>query len=318
MEPGGSIWCLREAAARERIAPMRVGFFGQTGPYAPVALRELLRVPAAQAGYTIALVVEGRRRPLRRRPHEMLEPNPGPLPTGDTLHQLATAAGIPTLVTTDVNSAAAMAAMEAHPFDVLVCVGFDRLFKRPVLQLPRVGGLNCHPSRLPKLRGPAPIFWAVKNGERTLAVSIHELDPGEDHGPVVAQEDFVLPRRATTDDIYRLAGRLAGQMLRPLLPRVGSLSGTPQHHAAATRAPRPGPEDARFDPGEWSGEHLLDFVNVAPFCRAAWTRLGDEVFFVRRALSFEPGRRLPGQYLQQGSTLWLQCRDGVAVVEIQV
>ena len=295
---------------------MRVAFFGQTGPYAPPALRQL----AGAAGFELVLVVEGRKGYINRRGFVIERPRPRALPDGENLTDLGIAAGLPVLITTDVNAPAVVGRIASYEPDWIVCVGFDRLFGRPLLAVASTGGINCHPSRLPKLRGPAPIYWAVKAGARSLAVTLHGLDPGEDHGPVYAQESFVLPRRATTDDIYRLAGTIAGRMLVSSLgtAAAGVLVGVAQDHRAASRAPRPKAEDAYFDPAQWDCEHLLDFVNVAPFCRAAWTRLGDEVFFVRRALGCEIGKRMPAQYLQRGSTLIVQCRDGVAEVEIQI
>lgn len=294
---------------------MRIAFFGQTGPYAPLALRRLCM---GVEGVELVLVVEGTRRPLRRKNHERLAPSPGALPSGEVLHRIAVAAGVPALVTTDVNGREAIDIIAEYTPDLLVCVGFDRLFSAPLLQVSKEGGINAHPSMLPELRGPSPIFWAVREGRRSLAVSLHALDAQEDHGAVYAQEAFELPPQATTEEIYRIAGELAGTMLVTLLPNLHRVTPVPQDHARATRARRPTAEDAFFSPGDWEGTHLLNFVNVAPFCRAAWTRLGSEVFFVRRGLGFEPGRRLPGQYLQQGAFLWVQCRDGVAQMEIQV
>lgn len=296
---------------------MRVGLFGQTGPYAPVALRHLL---APDSSWEIVLVVEGRKRVFGLRDHKLRQPRKDVLPVSENLGDLAVAAGIPCFVTIDVNADEAVRRIASFELDLIITVGFDRLFKRPLLATASLGGMNAHPSKLPKLRGPSPIYWAVKNGERTLAVSIHALDPREDHGSVYDQQVFGLPRRATTGEIYRIAGDIAGRMYRSLLPAMaaGSLIGIPQAHGDATRAPRPKAEDAYFDPHEWDCEHLLDFVNVAPFCRVAWTRLGDEVFFVKRAIGCELGAAMPCHYVQKGSTLMMQCRDGVAEVEVQV
>jgi methionyl-tRNA formyltransferase len=295
---------------------LRVGFFGQSGPFAPVALRELMtgRPPIA-----LALVVEGVKPGSHGHRHELRAPEPSRAPGGEDLCGLAASLGSPALRTSDVNARRAVELIGEHDLDWIVCVGFDRLFTPAVLATARCGGVNAHPSPLPLLRGPSPIFWALKLGLTELSVALHALDPAEDHGPVYAVEHFALPPRAGGDAIYVLAGRLAGRMLASLLGRAGtgSLVGTPQDHSRATRAPRPRPEDVEVVPGDWQCEHLARFACGAPFFRAPWLRLGGETFFVRRGLCAEPGRRLPAQYVLQGSTLIVECRDGVVHLEIQ-
>jgi methionyl-tRNA formyltransferase len=299
-------------------AKLRLGVFGQTGPYAPVALHALLR---AHERFEVVLVVEGLRRGTARgEVHRQVKPSPGPWPDGDNLTALARAAGRPVLQTSNINGDSAVTVLRQHSLDWVVCVGFDRLFKPPVLECARRGGINAHPSLLPALRGPSPLFWALRNGLTEVGVTLHALDRGEDHGPIYAQRRLSMPPRASGAKLFGIAGELAGRMLIDLLERAsrGPLRGTPQDHAVATRAPRPKPDDAFVDPLEWDCEHLVRFACGAPFFRPAWFRLGSDTFFARRGLRAEPGRRLPAQYVLHGSTLVLQCRDGVAQLEIQV
>lgn len=296
---------------------VRVGFFGQTGPYAPPALRRLLE----RAGpFSIVLVVEGRKTPVFRMQHRLRKPHLAPLPHGNNLGDLAVAAGIPVLQTCDTNASAAVKVLEQHRLDWIVCVGFDRLFSRQVLATARHGGINAHPSDLPSLRGPSPIFWAMRAGARQLTVTLHLLDAGEDHGPLLAKEHFAPPSFASGEELFNVSGDIAGRLLRAALERAafGRLVGVPQDHALATRAPRPKPEDAIVVPSEWGCEHLVQFACAAPFFRTPWLRLGEDNLFIRRGLRAEVGRKLPGQLVQVGSTVMVQCRDGVAHLEVQV
>lgn len=295
---------------------MRIALFGQTGPYAPTLLRALLGSPCARE---VVLVVEGRKFLGGRNTWMLLEPDVQALPDGDDLAALAVAAGIPCLQSRDVNADDSIAAIAAHGVDWFVCVGFDRLFCRGLLRQAGRGGINIHPSKLPALRGPAPIFWALKGGACSLTVSLHRLDVREDHGPVLAQAEFALPQRASAEDVYRLAARVAAPLLIDVLAaaRAGTLVGAPQDHSQATRAPRPQPQDAYFESQQWACETLVNFCCVAPFSRAAWTRLGEEVFFVRRGVASLPNRRMPVHYMLEGTRLFVQCRDGVAELEVQ-
>jgi methionyl-tRNA formyltransferase len=296
---------------------VRIGFFGQSGPFAPRAFGILWR---ELRGHELVVVVEGQRALPGRHEHKLLKPDPRPPPTTDELALLATAAGLPAIVTRDVNDGGMVRRLKVYDLDLIVCVGFDRLFSPAILATAGSGAVNAHPSALPELRGPSPIFWALKLGWRRLAVTLHALDRREDHGVVFDQEPFALPHRASGAEIYSIAGDLAGSMLVHLMEGLrGALPpGMPQDHARATRAPRPRPEDVEVVPGAWSSEHLADFACGAPYFRAPFLKLGDDTFFVRRAIDTEPGRRLPAQYVLSGSTLFVQCKDGVVALEIQV
>ncbi len=291
---------------------MRIAFFGQTGPYAPYAFTELMREAHP---YEVALVVEGKK--SARSEHRMRDPNK-PI-TGSTLAEMAAAHGIPALVSTDVNDPKSIAIVGDHRIDLLICVGFDRLFSAALLATARRGGINAHPSDLPRLRGPAPIYWALKEGRNRMALSLHALDTREDHGPIFAQEWFAPSSLATGDVIFRTAGKLAGKMLVGLLAKAAAqeLVGTPQDDRRATRAPRPKPEDAFVQPLEWTCDALIRFACGAPYFRTPWLTLGDENYFVRRGLKAERGKRVPGEHAVVGSHLVVQCRDGTAHLEIQ-
>lgn len=71
--------------------------------------------------------------------------------------------------------------------DVAVTAAYGKILPADLLQAPRFGFLNLHPSDLPKYRGPAPVQWTLINGDSQTAVSIMQTDPGMDTGPVVAK-----------------------------------------------------------------------------------------------------------------------------------
>ncbi len=73
--------------------------------------------------------------------------------------------------------------------DVIVVAAYGRLLPREVLELPRFGCLNLHPSLLPRHRGPAPVAGAILAGDAVTGVSLMLLDEGMDTGPVIAQRE---------------------------------------------------------------------------------------------------------------------------------
>ena len=68
---------------------------------------------------------------------------------------------------------------ELNP-DVIVVIAFGQILSKEILELPEYGCINVHASLLPKLRGSAPIQWAVINGEEKSGVTIMQMDVGID------------------------------------------------------------------------------------------------------------------------------------------
>lgn len=297
--------------------PPRVVLAGQSGPYAPIIFRALL---ARAEHFEIALVVEGVRPSALRKLHRMLEPTGESLAADrQSLRDNALAAGVPVLQTRDINDAEAVEEIERCGGDYLVCAGFDRLFRAPVLESVAVAGFNAHPSLLPELRGPSPLFWAVKEGRQEIGVTVHGLDGGEDHGPIYAQQSLPRPSRATGSVLFERCAAAAGPMLAKTLNSaiLKVLKGTAQDHGKATRAPRPSADDVLVAPGDWRCAHLVDFACAAPFFRRPIMVLGNDRFEVLRGLGAQPGERLPGHYAQVSNRVAVQCLDGIAHLEVR-
>ncbi len=296
---------------------MNIAFFGQTGPYSAAALRQLLRLDAGCS--RIRVVIDGVPKGRLRRPHRWHAPKRRALPPQEDLTLSAVAAGIETLQTSDVNTPEVTHALAQRQIDVIVCAGFPCLFGPALLACAPRGAFNAHPSLLPRWRGPCPIFWALRTGDARLGVTIHHIDPHEDHGPIVAQEAFARRPRDTGEAIYGYAGVMAGQMLRATLQMMGqsSVCAVPQLHHRAIRAPRPKPEDAQVKPMAWRCAHLIDFCCGAPFFRAPWLALGGDTYHVRTGLQALPDQRLPGEFVVHGDRLWVSCSDGAALLQLQ-
>lgn len=292
-------------------------FFGQSGPYAPVALRALRKLAAT---FPIRLVVEGFKRGSPGQfPREFVGNPTVRLPQTENLQQVATAAGLAVLQTDDVNSRATIERVQSFGSPMGICVGFDRLFTRDLLNCFSWGILNAHPSFLPTLRGPSPIYWALRQGQSRVGVSIHQMDKREDHGLIYAQQWVGLRPMATAEEIFSDAAEVAAQLLVEVYGQWqrDELHGVPQSDAQATRAPRPVMQDSLVDPAEWRAQALANFVEGTQFFRSPWMRLSDRSFILKHVLQVDLGLRLPGQDIQLGNTLAVQCQDGVVHFEIQ-
>ncbi len=300
---------------------MRIVLIGQRGPYSSYAFRHLVR---GLAGCEVVAMVEGKRNPMNGRDHRWLKPGRNApfhkdLPRSQSLVDLAVAARIPILQTTNINAPKAIAAIGSVNPDMIVCVGFSKLFSQELLDVPRLGGINAHPSALPKWRGPAPIFWQLKEGMDYLPVTIHGLDAQEDHGPIFAEGSAQIFPGMAGDDIYRSGGECAGRLLKPLLEAMAQDMplGKAQTGAPGPRAKRPRAEDAIVrEPEAWGCEHLINFVTGATWFVGCALELGDELYPVEMGVKVFRGQKMPAQFMVVGEEITVQCRDGLAVLKL--
>jgi len=128
--------------------------------------------------------------------------------------------------------------------DVLLVFGFNWRLPREVLELPRLGVLNVHPSALPKYRGPSPVLWAIRNGDPYLGMTVHRMTEHIDAGPVLAQvDDLPIPDEVTSEDIWKLTKAALPGLLAEAFERAQRGDpGTPQDESKATHAGFPPPD----------------------------------------------------------------------------
>lgn len=86
--------------------------------------------------------------------------------------------------------------------DLLVLAFVTSFVPNEMIDCARHGGINYHPSLLPKYRGGSAINWAVINGEHETGVTIHYIDEGVDTGPIILQEKVAITDDDTVKSLY--------------------------------------------------------------------------------------------------------------------
>jgi methionyl-tRNA formyltransferase len=76
--------------------------------------------------------------------------------------------------------------------DLALCAGFPWKIPPDALAVPKHGIVNGHPSLLPRYRGPSPVSWAIRNGERVIGFTFHYMDAELDTGGILAQASIRL------------------------------------------------------------------------------------------------------------------------------
>jgi len=104
-------------------------------------------------------------------------------------------------------------------FDLFIIASYPKILSPALLNFPRFGCLNVHPSLLPKYRGPSPIQTALLNEERQTGVSIIKLDQEIDHGPILEQKEINILEEDTKETLEKKCGRLGGEMLAEIFTK---------------------------------------------------------------------------------------------------
>ena len=124
--------------------------------------------------------------------------------------------------------------------DISVVVAYGHILPKAVIDTPRLGTLNIHASLLPKLRGAAPIQAAIREGFDTTGVSIMQMVPALDAGPVILSASTpILPDETAGELALRLSEMGAQALIEALaLLEMGRALPEPQDDADATYAPK--------------------------------------------------------------------------------
>lgn len=133
--------------------------------------------------------------------------------------------------------------------DLLVSFAYGRIFGPKFLGLFPLGGINVHPSLLPRYRGPTPIQAAILNRDAETGISIQRIALQMDAGDILVQERFPLTGRETAASLSGLAARKSAVLLASLIRKLaeGGVPGTPQNHGDAVYCRLLNKEDGRID-----------------------------------------------------------------------
>lgn len=201
--------------------PLRAVFMG-TPQFAIPALDALASNPALDL---VAVYAPPDRRRGRGR---IMEPSP--------VKARAQELAIPVCQPSTLRTPDAMGELSELNPEIIVVVAYGRLLPAEVLDIPRFGCLNLHPSLLPRHRGPSPIPGAILNGDDTTGVTLMRLDEGMDSGPIIAQRARSIGAEDDAENLTTELFKEGADLLDATLPAwvSGDVDACPQDHELAT------------------------------------------------------------------------------------
>ena len=180
----------------------------------------------------------------------------------------ATERGIDVLTPTTLKDEQLVAELQNSDWDVFVVAAYAKLIPKNVLDIPRRGALNVHPSLLPKFRGPSPALSAILADERATGVTVMQINEKMDAGAIVAQADIELeeatpespegwpPKGSLFEDLLATEG---GNLLAETLPFwiKGDITPEEQNESEATFTKKFSDQDSLIDLNGDPREQLL-------------------------------------------------------------
>jgi methionyl-tRNA formyltransferase len=124
--------------------------------------------------------------------------------------------------------------------EMVVLTAFGQILPEEIIEGPKYGCINVHPSLLPKYRGAAPVNWTLIQGEEKTGVTIIQMDKGIDSGDILLQEEIFIKPHESFGELNNRLSIMGAELLLKTISMI--LSGTvikiPQDNSVATYAPR--------------------------------------------------------------------------------
>ena len=210
--------------------------------------------------------------------------------------------------------------------DILVCFAYGKLFGPKFMALFQQGGINLHPSLLPKYRGCAPVPAAILNQEEETGITVQKLALEMDSGDVLLQVKIPLDFTETSESLLNDAANRGGELFYKVLCdiRDGKANGVPQDSSQATYCEMLKKEDGLIDWAKSAKEISAKIRAYYPW-PSSFTVYKDLQLKIHRATVFQgeysgeasSENSVPGTVLglDKKSGILIQTGDGILAVE---
>lgn len=149
----------------------------------------------------------------------------------------------------DINSDESIDFVRGRDFDMILVAAYGRILSQRFLDIKRDAIFNIHASLLPRYRGPAPINWAIINGDEKTGITFQRVVLKLDSGDILLRREIPISREDNADTLHNKLVALACDMLPEFIEGFerGSFDIEKQDEDKAVYAPMLKKEDGRLD-----------------------------------------------------------------------
>lgn len=203
--------------------------------------------------------------------------------------------------------------------DLVVVIAYGKLISKEFLQMPKHGWINVHFSILPKYRGAAPVQRAIWNGEESTGISIFQLDPGMDTGPIFIQKTVSIFEMESSGECLIRLSQIVPEMLDQTLLKILNLEPPlPQSEENSSLAPKIDKSELRID---WNSsaitiKNMIRALNPTP--RARTTFRENEIYILEVAVSDNKSTQPPGTIFAVNQHLYAATEElDIEIIKVQ-
>lgn len=168
--------------------------------------------------------------------------------------------------------------------DVIVVAAYGLILPKNVLELPKFGAINIHPSKLPRWRGAAPIQHTILAGDKETSVCIMQMDEGLDTGDILLQKELAVPEDMTAYELHDVTAKMGGDMVLEVLTMLENNTAKPmkQTEEGLVYASKLSREDEAID---WTKSAFEINCKIRTFTPrpAAYFKYNDEIIKIIKA-----------------------------------
>ncbi|MCR4719658.1 MAG: methionyl-tRNA formyltransferase [Firmicutes bacterium] len=231
----------------------------------------------------------------------------------------ASEANIPVFQPERIKSGELLPILEELKPDIIAVVAYGKILPKYVLDYPKYGCVNMHASLLPKLRGAAPVQWAVINGDSETGVTTMLMDEGLDTGDILLSQKLEIGEYETAEELFSRIADTGGKLLAETILDIENITPKKQAQEGATYAPMLTKEMGHIN---WlqSTDKISKFICGMNSWPLAYSLYKGEVVKIIRAQKGEAEKGENGQILgfEKGKGIKVKTSDGsIYIKELQ-
>ncbi len=301
----------------------RVLFFGMLGSFSTPSLQALLASDTDVCAVIVPVTpIPGRsQQAIQRREQQHGKRSSLPLVSHHpSIVEVAWKQNIPVWEVSHLSDTLTYETLAAYKPDILCVACFSQRIPRSIIDLPRLGCLNVHPSLLSAHRGPVPLFWTFRNGEQTTGTTIHYLTETMDTGDILAQEAILVTEGIEYDQLEMQCAIKGGALLADVVHALyqGHAIQTPQDETKSSYESFPIHTDFIVHAEEWDARHIYTFINgIGQWDEPIEVHTNNEVFFTRECISYslyDTDNHIKTQHKSNLDEKVIRCRDGYVLI----
>ena len=212
--------------------------------------------------------------------------------------------------------------LKSYNPDVIVVVAYGQILNKEILTLPKYGCINVHASLLPKLRGAAPLNWALINGETKTGITTMQMDVGLDTGDMLLKSEVEIDENINVGELHDILMHKGAELLIETLDKLEKNELTPkkQDDSLSSYAPILNNENRKIN---WNlpAKSIHNLIRGLSPWPAAYFTMDEKTVkvysssYINNDSDYEPGYVIKAN----NEGIFVKAKDGIVILkEIQM